>query len=175
MSDPHNKQRYGELNDPVRLSYYLTELEFLKAKVILSGGWAWHFMSPKGHAELKHAHDHKDVDIFVSPQNIVDVITILTSRGFKKIKTRLPAGKDDFRRYEKIVEDKKLVIDFFVGDDFPTVEIDGWTVVEPKCLLSFYSNICSSNNCFAVIQCAKIIAKGENPVGRKELIEISNK
>ena len=180
MAAPHNKQRYGECWDYDKITFYLFDLEEVKDKVVFSGGWAWHFMSPPAHTELKHAHDHKDVDMFVSPENVVGVIQKLEKLGYKKVHTRFPPGKYDFRRYEKQVEnidgDKvkglKFTVDFFVGDDFPIVEVDGWKVIEPKHLLSLYKSVHSSDNCFAVRAAAKLISKGINPIGREELIEV---
>lgn len=46
------------------------------------------FYAPENHVELKHAHDHKDVDIFVFPENVSLVINLLTQQGFKKVSTR---------------------------------------------------------------------------------------
>jgi len=65
MSDPHNQNRYGELWPLLRIDTGLAELEAIKLFIIVSGGWAWHFMSHSGHREYKHAHDHKDIDLFV--------------------------------------------------------------------------------------------------------------
>jgi len=60
-----------------RIATCLEELEIIKHFIILSGGWAWHFMSPVGHVEYKHAHDHKDIDLFVSPENVATVVSPL--------------------------------------------------------------------------------------------------
>ena len=172
MADPHNKKRYGETWDSLVINNYLIELEPLKGIIILSGGWAWHFMSPPGHIELKHAHDHKDVDIFVSPQNVTVVIEKLFEQGFKKVPTRFDRLKNnsDFRCYEKEMNGKKLIIDFFVGKDIQIRKIDGWQIVDPKQLLTFYKNIHSSDNCFAVKAATDLIKKGIDPIGRKELV-----
>lgn len=67
MSAPHNKQRYGEIWPRWRIDVSLRELAPIKPWIIVSGGWAWHFMSPRNHTEYKHAHDHKDIDLFVDP------------------------------------------------------------------------------------------------------------
>ncbi|MHC4181319.1 MAG: hypothetical protein ACYSWU_27800 [Planctomycetota bacterium] len=136
-------------------------------------------MSPRGHAELKHAHDHKDIDVFVAPQDVAVVVATLKDRGFQKVWTkydRLPSD-EDFRRYEKTVEvdvarPVRVTIDFFVRDDVPHRKIDGWKVVEPRFLLSLYSNIHSSDNCFAVQAAAKLVENGTDPVGREELVQI---
>ncbi|MEP1487912.1 MAG: hypothetical protein ABJK28_05760 [Algibacter sp.] len=69
MGANHNIKRYGEQWPDYRIKQGLDILEQLKQFVILSGGWAWHFMSPTNHIEYKHAHDHKDIDI-LSTQNM---------------------------------------------------------------------------------------------------------
>lgn len=171
MADPHNKSRYGEFWNQHIINLYLDKLNHIKQYVIFSGGWAWHFMSPINHKELKYTHDHKDVDIFVHKEDVVTVIQILKNIGFEKIHTRFPAGEADFRRYETVVEDNKLIIDFFVGNP-PYITINGFKVIEPSYLLSLYKSIHSSDNCFAVKAAYNIIQKGESPINRKELVEI---
>jgi len=177
MSTPHNPDRYGETWSQEKIDEYLYELEKLRKHIILSGGWAWHFMSPPGHTEYKHIHDHKDADIFVLPENVWIVIDTLQKQEFKKVKTRydrLPS-KEEFRRYEKTVSGKerpfRITIDFFVNT-VPFIEVFGWKVVEPKHLLSLYSNIHSSDNCFAVQAASKLIEQEISPVLRDELIQI---
>ena len=107
----------------------------------VSGGWAWHFMSPP-HRELKHAHDHKDIDLFVKPEAVATLVALLRQRGFEKVWTkydRLPST-EDFRRYERRVEaggvamSVKVTIDLFVRD-VPFVEAQGVRVVQPLFLL----------------------------------------
>ncbi|MEN8215537.1 MAG: hypothetical protein ABFS56_04025, partial [Pseudomonadota bacterium] len=124
MGDPHNKNRYGEVWPQHRIDVSLQELESIKPFIVVSGGWAWHFMSPKGHVEFKHAHDHKDIDLFVAPENVATVVSILKGRAFEKVWTKydkLPS-KVDFRRYEKRVAladgtSVKITIDFFVSSE----------------------------------------------------------
>lgn len=88
MGAPHNKKRYGEIWSQDRISLSLLELQFLREFVILSGGWAWHFLSPEGHTEYKHAHDHKDIDVFVNPKHVAEVMYVLQQQNFKKVWTR---------------------------------------------------------------------------------------
>jgi len=179
MGAPHNKKRYGELWPSYRIKYGLEALYPLKDLVILSGGWAWHFLSPIGHTEYKHAHDHKDIDLFVTPKNVANVMFILLENGFQKVWTRydhLPSD-ENFRRYEKtvITETEKsirITIDFFVKSEIPNRIIKGWTIVEPKYLLGLYSNIHSSDTCWAVQSSIKLIHKGIDPLDRKELVTI---
>ena len=178
MGAPHNKKRYGELWPQFRIDAGLRELNKIKDIVILSGGWAWHFMSPKNHDELKHAHDHKDIDLFVRPENVAFAVMRLKENGFEKVWTKYDKfeSKEDFRRYEKNDregdKDFRITIDFFVSSSVPTRVIDGWEVVEPEFLLGLYSNIHSSDKCFAVQAALKLINKGIDPVGRNELIEV---
>ena len=61
MANDHNTARYGETWSQTKIETYLREIEPLREKVIVSGGWAWHFLSEEGHVELKHAHDHKNM------------------------------------------------------------------------------------------------------------------
>lgn len=184
MGDPHNTARYGETWPQHRIDAYLEVLVELKPYVVLSGGWAWHFMSPLDHRELKHAHDHKDVDLMV-PKKMVGVVMALLQRlGFEKVATRydhLPSD-EDFRRYEKLVTRRRspidptedtfrLTIDFFVKD-VPEREIDGWRVVDPSTLITFYSSFHGSKACFAVQAAKKLLDRGLDPVGREELVVI---
>lgn len=177
MAAPHNPQRYGEIWPQERIDGALEELVLIKPWVILSGGWAWHFMSPSGHIELKHAHDHKDMDLFVLPENVATVVSSLKQQGFAKVWTKYDKhdSPEDFRRYEKVREDLqrplRLTIDLFVNQ-VPYREIQGWNVVEVKFLLGLYSNIHSSDKCFAVQAAVKLMQQGIDPVGRKELVEI---
>ena len=181
MGTPHNKKRYGELWNQNRIDICLKELEVIKPFIILSGGWAWHFISPVGHIEYKHAHDHKDIDLFVEPTNVATLVSLLKGRNFEKVWTKydkLPS-QEDFRRYEKRVEINvkssiKVTIDFFVRENVPHLEIDGWKVTQTKFLLSLYRSIHGSDKCFAVKAAVKLLEEGINPVGRVELVEIPN-
>lgn len=179
MSNSHNKNRYGEIWAQSRIDTSLEELEAIKPFIIVSGGWAWHFMSPVGHVEYKHAHDHKDIDLFVRPEEVATVVSILKSRGFEKVWTKydkLPS-QEDFRRYEKRVyyDDKtsiKVTIDFFVSSEIPYRKIDDWKIVEPGFLLGLYNSIHSSNTCFAVQAATRLLEQGIDPVACPKLVEI---
>lgn len=179
MGAPHNKKRYGELWSQDRIDLSLIELELLKEFIILSGGWAWHFLSPEGHAEYKHAHDHKDIDIFVHPKDVPELMFLLLERGFKKAWTRydhLPSD-ENFRRYELTVFNEigrpiRITIDFFVKADVPYRTVKGWKIVDPEFLLGLYSNIHSSDKCWAVQAAMKLLDKNIDPVDREELISI---
>ena len=179
MAAPHNKSRYGETWPDYRVRYPLQELEKVRDYVVLSGGWAWHFMSPAGHIEYKHAHDHKDIDIFVDPNNVATVASILKQEGFEKVWTKYDKfeSKEDFRRYEKTVtvdanKSLRITIDFFVSDEVPVMHVKDWNVVSPEYLLGLYSNIHSSDKCFAVQAAVKLLEAGISPVDREELVTI---
>jgi len=178
MSVAHNKDRYGEIWPQQRIDAALVELDFIRPWVTLSGGWAWHFMSPAQHVELKHAHDHKDIDLFVAPEHVGLTVSKLKQRGFQRVWTkydRLPS-KEDFRRYEKTLllerTPVRITVDFFVRKYVPYRIIENWQVVEPRFLLGLYRDIHSSDKCFAVQAAFKLLAKGIDPVGRQELVAI---
>lgn len=191
MADPHNVSRYGELWPQYKIDAMLAVLEELQEFIVLSGGWAWHFMSPAGHPEYKHAHDHKDADIFVPPSLVATAVALIKGPlGFPKARTiydkHSKSNKEEFRRYEKLVEDGehppfRLTIDFFVGT-VPTRTVEGgWLVVDPATLLTFYKraeggiqdhHIHSSDLCFSVVAAKKLLDAGIDPVGRPELVEI---
>ena len=65
----------------------------------------------------------------------------------------------------------RITIDFFVKG-VPSREIDGWRVVRPETLLTFYGNIHSSGSCFAVKAASRLLEQGIDPVGREELTQI---
>jgi hypothetical protein len=177
MGDPHRKDRYGETWPQNRIDAYLDVLKRLRPYVVLSGGWAWHFMSEPGHPEYKHAHDHKDCDLMTPKVNVPTVMGLLLSMGFQRVATkydRLPS-EEDFRRYEKVVDDFRLTIDFFVRD-VPFTVVNGWQVVDPATLVTFYGShskaIHSSSECFAVQAARRLLAQGISPIGHPDLSKI---
>jgi hypothetical protein len=189
----------GEMWNPHRFAVLANEVEAVREYGALSGGWAWHFMSPR-HEEEKHLHDHRDIDIHVFPDRFADLVTFLTERGYGRQKTRFDDPSGEFIRYEKHVfpcpqcgghgeyydsiahedgseqmeylcterpheehwfhdpEPVKVIFDLFVHD-VPTIEVDGYTVVEPVHMLTFYGVKHSSEQCVAV-QAARRIQKG---------------
>ncbi|WP_046754965.1 hypothetical protein [Kordia jejudonensis] len=179
MGAPHNKKRYGEVWQQDRISLSLMELQFLRKFVTLSGGWAWHFLSPEGHTEYKHAHDHKDIDVFVDPKHVAEVMYVLHQRNFKKVWTRYDhlQSEESFRRYEKTVKTDegksiRITIDFFVKSAVPSRFVKDWNVVDPTFLLSLYNNIHSSDKCWAVQASIGLLAKNIDPLDREELVTI---
>jgi len=151
----HNPYRYGEIFDSNFIADQLTVLESIKQWITLSGGWAWHFISPP-HIEYKHIHDHKDIDIFVSPVDFTDVQLTLESIGFKRMKTKY--DNNHFIRYERI-DDRKIVIDMF-KKEIPFLEVKGWKVANPEYLLSLYDTVHQSDHCIAVKEAKKLLDKG---------------
>src|SRR5579863_5178954 len=104
MGDPRNPARANELWNPVRIKVLLNELDSLKEFCIVSGGWAWHLMSPP-HEELKLYHDHKDIDLYVNPKDFSTVVTGLIGSGYAHIWSRFDkVSHGKFYRYEKIVD-----------------------------------------------------------------------
>ncbi|WP_233194605.1 hypothetical protein [Aquimarina sp. I32.4] len=105
-------------------------------------------------------------------------MSIVLETGFKKVWTRydrLPS-KENFRRYEKIITTKenvtfRITIDFFVRE-VPYKIVKGWNVVEPSFLLGLYSNIHSSDKCWAVQSAIKLLNKNIDPLDREELVAV---
>jgi hypothetical protein len=173
MGKPHKKSRYGELWNTDKVSAMLVEINLIKDCVIISGGWAWHLMTPKGHKELKHAHDHKDIDIFVKPEDFITLISILINRGFET--THSPYDSNTFYRYSKIIEinekETTIVFDIFIEREVPYREVNGYKVVDPEHLLSLYGVIHTSDKCFAVYIARDLIAKGENIINNPKMAD----
>jgi hypothetical protein len=167
----HNPERYGEIYTH-NMDFQFSTLERLKPWIIISGGFAWHFISPP-HVEYKHLHDHKDIDIFVSPENFTRVQLDLTEHNFYRMKTKYDSK--DFIRYERILDkdlmtERKLVIDMFKGEP-PSIEVKGWKLVDPNHLLSLYS-VHQSDHCVAVKASRELIKKGIDIIDNEELIKL---
>ena len=175
MAAPHNTKRYGERWNSEDLDALLTEIECVKDLGVVSGGWAWHFMSPP-HEELKHAHDHKDVDIFVPPDKVWMMAQRLGERGYERAWTRFDGESDDFHRYVRTIEAErplKVIFDVFTGDVLSVAAPSGVTVVDPAYLLTLYGVKHSSGQCFSVQIARSLIARGISPVGRPEMADFS--
>jgi len=176
MSDQVDSSRLGELWNPVRLQMIERELTAIQPYVVLSGGWAWHFLTPPGHVEYKHAHDHKDADLFVSPPLMTPLMALLTARGYERTWTRfdsLPSDVD-FTRYTRVVTSEsqpvKVMLDLFVAD-VPSVAVAEFRVVEPKFLLSQYGVRHGSGQCFSVQIARMLVARSEEVMGHPEMAE----
>lgn len=200
MGDPHNPARMGEMWNPLRWRRLATEIEAVKEYGALSGGWAWHFMSPP-HQEEKHLHDHRDIDLHVFPSRFAELVVVLEGRGYRRQKTRFDDPSGEFIRYEKYFTDIchacedesmvqeegvwtciecgamrnpppepiKVIFDLFVHE-VPTIEAQGYTVVEPNHMLTFYGVKHSSEQCVAVQAARRIQEAGGEIVGNPELV-----
>ena len=151
--DSHDPTRVGQLWSAGRIADQLNEINQLRPHIILSGGWAWHFLSPP-HDELKILHDHSDIDLFVHPANFMTFRTLVIARGFERIKTKY--DNREFSRFRKSSDDGKIVLDAFLGSP-PYVNIQGYRVVEPTHLLGLYDSIHQSIGCVAVQAAKKLL------------------
>ena len=207
MGDPHNPARIGEMWNPQRWHVLANEIEAVKEYGALSGGWAWHHMSPP-HEEEKHLHDHRDIDMHVFPNRFAELVVALQGRGYHRQTTRFDDPSGEFIRYEKYIKDAcsecheagvlvmvtsslasdagleclacgnhptemppvvKVIFDLFVHE-VETIEVNGYTVVEPVLMLTFYGVKHSSEQCLAVQAARKIVAAGGEIVGNPELV-----
>lgn len=173
MGDPRNPKRIDELWNPVRLAVLEREARVLGRIGTISGGFAWHFMSPP-HEERKILHDHKDIDVLITPNMFPEVITTLQRDGYQKVWTKYDRISTNFHRYERDITYKdervKVQIDLFL-QKVPRMEVNGVWLVEPSTLLSFYkAKIHQTDDCTAVIAARSLLARGIYPVGRPELI-----
>jgi len=154
-------------------------LDSVRDYVVVSGGLAWHIMSPP-HEENKYIHDHKDVDLFVIPEHFATVISILKAGGFTKYWTKYDGITPNFYRYGLSADipfrDKpgskrvKVLLDLFV-ENVPSIRFGGYAVVEPKYMLTLYGVKHASDYCWAVQQAKRLVARGISPEGRQELIQ----
>lgn len=174
MGDPRNPARVNEQWDPHRLEVMDLEIRtFLCDLGTLSGGWAWHYMSPPGHIELKLHHDHKDIDMFIDPSKATDVFYKLKAAEYNRIWTKYDDSSKSFLRYEQHIDGVKIILDLFVEEvtRWYLIRHSVW-VVEPKTLLSFYTKkIHTTDDCTAVIAARELVTKGITPIGREELCQ----
>ncbi|HET6384940.1 MAG TPA: hypothetical protein VFJ58_16215 [Armatimonadota bacterium] len=174
MAAPHRKDRYGETWDPAQIAALSTEIHKVREWAVISGGWAWHYMSPP-HAEYKHAHDHKDVDLLIPRRSFAALMAAVQAAGYQREWTRFDGLTPDFYRYATVVpgggRPVKVLFDIFV-EDAPWVETpSGMRVVEPGYLLSLYGKKHSSDLCFSVQIARDLVRRGENPVGHPAMAE----
>ena len=166
----HNPERYGELYDLNHLNNQMEELFKIKNWITLSGGWAWHFISPP-HTEYKHLHDHRDIDIFVKPEDFTTVQLTLEGNDWYRMKTKY--DNNQFIRYEKINGKRKMVIDMFKGD-LPSIMAKGWKVADPIHLITLYYTVHQSDHCIAVKATRELQTKGISPIDNELLIQLPN-
>jgi len=164
-----------------KLQAQLAIVEQIKDHVVISGGLAWHIMSPP-HEETKTIHDHSDVDLFIVPNKAAVVLSILQCNGYTRYWTKYDGVTPNFLRYGKTearYEDEdeltspvryvKVLLDLFI-EPIESIEVDGWAVVKPEVMLPLYETSHASKECTAVKAAIKLVAKGINPVKRMELI-----
>ena len=165
--------------DKEKLQAQLKTVEAVKHCVVVSGGLAWHLMSPP-HEETKTIHDHSDVDLFVLPEQVYTVLSILKSRGFIKYWTKYDRLDKNFMRYgrmyaipsEDITQPNyvKVLLDLFI-ERVPYRVVGDFNVITPEALLPMYETKHASKACTAVRAATILVAKGIDPLDRKELID----
>src|SRR5262249_49943586 len=127
-----------------------------------------------GHSEYKHAHDHKDVDLFVQPTDLAFLLATLRRRGYERTWTRFDRLPDsrDFSRYTKTTERDgkpvKVMLDLF-AEEVPSIEVAGFRVLEPPFLLAQYGHRHGSNQCFSVQIARRLLERGISPVGNPDM------
>jgi hypothetical protein len=169
MADPHNPARAEEVWDPERVRAQEVAIRQFKDLFTVSGGWAWHFMSPPGHKEYKTQHDHKDIDAFVKPERFVEFVERAKSLGYERADTLHDDPSGVFYRYTKRASSGKIVLDIYV-QDVPSRELDGICFVDPPTLLKFYETTHSSKECWAVKAATKLVASNIDPVLHPTLV-----
>jgi hypothetical protein len=162
-----------------KLQAQLIAVEAVKDYVVVSGGLAWHLMSPP-HIEKKTVHDHSDVDLFIKPEYAQTVISILKGRGFQRYWTKYDRISDNFMRYgltseiptvdPKKPKRVKVLLDLFI-EEVPSRQVGGFNVITPEALLPMYETKHASKECTAVKAATRLVARGIDPLGRKELID----
>lgn len=193
MGAPHNKNRYGEKWDEIHTAVMALELSNLQGvlggsteNVIISGGWAWCLMTPK-HLDYKHAHDLKDIDLFVNPLFAGEFVEWLYNLGYSREHTKYD-HLSPFYRYAKMVRgkgckpvsaqqyfEKKVILDVFVKE-VPSVMLpSGYRVVEPTYLSSLYgkhnpdSLLHGSGQCWSLALAKEIMKDGGSPIDNPKM------
>lgn len=153
-----------------KLLAQLDVVDALGDLVVVSGGLAWHLMSPP-HVEEKIMHDHSDIDLFALPKTSYEVFAKLKSMGYSQFWTKY--NTKNFYRYGQTIQKGekrvKVLIDLYV-EEVPFIKVNGYQIVEPKYLLSLYETTHSSKDCTAVKNATILVSHGQDPVGRYELI-----
>jgi len=167
MGAPHNPLRANETWDLDRIQAQEAEIRQFKDLFTVSGGWAWHFMSPP-HTEYKTQHDHKDIDAFVLPERFAEFVERAKLLGYERALTLHDDPSGVFYRYTKFLR-SKIVLDIYV-QEVPSREIDGILVVNPPYLLKLYESTHSSKECWAVQAALKLVADGVDPVRHPALV-----
>lgn len=157
-----------------KLEAQLEVVRAIKDYAVVSGGLAWHLMSPV-HVENKRVHDHSDVDLFIIPEHFSAAIAILKSLDFHRWYTKYDRITPNFYRYGKTTtwtngKRVKTELDLFVRQ-VPYREIGDFKVITVEALLPMYQECHSSSGCTAVIAAKWLVKRGIDPLGRKELVE----
>lgn len=168
-NDPHNPARTNETWNLERIRLQDEVIRAYGDILTISGGWAWHFMSPKGHTEYKTQHDHKDVDVFVDPNRFHEFLAKARTLDFEHVKTLHDDPSGIFRRYTKFLDSGKLVFDVYFKV-VPFKEAGGMRVVDPPYLLKLYESTHTSKECWAVKAAAKLVAAGHSPIEHPSLV-----
>lgn len=195
MADPHNKKKYGLTWDEIHVAMMRLQIEWILKEagnnVAVSGGFAWCLMSPE-HTEYRHAHDLKDIDLFVKPKFLGEFVTWLNLLDYVRDHTKYD-GLSPFYRYSKMLRglgcgpealavqtvEKKVILDVFV-QEVPFVNVEGYTLVEPNYLSSLYgkhnpdSLLHGSGQCWSLAQATKIFKQGESPIKHKLMADFSD-
>lgn len=166
---------FGQRWNPVRLRVIEQELVAFQPYVVLSGGWAWHFLTPPGHTEYVAAHDHEDADVVVLPQQVAPLMVLLTARGYERAQKGCvdPDSDIDLNRYTRVVnhhaEPVKVVLGIMVAD-VPHVEAGGFRVIEPSLLLADASRH-GSRACLSARIARDLVARGEKVAGHPAMAD----
>jgi hypothetical protein len=163
--------------------------EVAQGTVVISGGWAWCLMTPK-HTDYKHAHDLKDIDLFVKPEAVETYIPHLYYLGYTREHTKYDR-LSPFYRYSKMISgrgcsendalniDKKVIIDLFVKE-VPSIKVeDEFWVVEPSFLSGLYgkhdpdSRLHGSGQCLSLHNSLELMSKGKEVNGNPEMADFS--
>lgn len=195
MGAPHNKNRYGEKWDEIHTAIMALELSHLQNSltddVVISGGWAWCAMTPE-HVDYKHAHDLKDIDLFVKPDFLGEFVERIRTLEYVRERTKYDR-LSPFYRYTKMVrqgiacgldysfplEDKKIILDVFVQEIPSVVVPQGYRIVEPSTLASFYgmhnpdSLLHGSGQCWSLARYRKLEALGQSPIDNPAMADFS--
>ncbi len=194
MGAPHNKSRYGEKWNEISTSLLVLELCHFQNilgtdlhNMVISGGWAWCLMSPR-HIDYKHAHDLKDIDLFINPNFFGVFHQALELLDYTREHTKYDK-LSPFYRYSKLVKgmgceekqagpiEKKVILDVFLKEVPSVLTEDYFYVVEPSVLSTFYglhnpdSLLHGSGQCWSLHIAKRIMANGGSPLNNSEMAD----
>lgn len=210
MTDPHNFTRPGEIWNPHKLAVRMREIEALREYGALSGGWAWHYLSPP-HKEEKHLHEHRDIDFHVLSERFDELVIAFGNRGYHRKAVRFDDPSGDLIQFEQYIfpcpecQGHGEYYDSFYDEEgtesmeykcpdcehwFPepklvnvlfnvfvhqvgTLEVNGYTMLEPSLLLALDGVKDSSEECLARVAARGIQANDGVLVGNPLLVGTS--